>query len=418
MIDTVGGLTSNWDYRIYLGRQLFVWFYDRRITRSETALADLTSRRGDTIEKLKTATKFYSTQTLLEKYGGGSEMTEDDRRSAMSRKGSLAGFDGQQSLRMRNVNNLSQGSVRGKPPQMYLSSSGHQQPQAPQPQNPGQGAAPQQSTSSGEPLSLSPSQLQVQEQLRQQQNLRPLSLPGHPISSIISTQSSPTRTTFNIPAPPTAPAYAPPPGVIDSLEAETDNARSWYDRLLDILIGEDETSTKARYALICSNCRMVNGLAPPGTKSLSEVGRWGCGRCGTMNGKDIEVKRKKGPATVRKEGDVKEVKELIEREIAEEMLGKSVKKGSGRRRGSIKGWTKQIQELQAQQEGEEGEEEEEEEEGDEEEEEMQVLLEKNRGKDIDREGESQIESNDEVRDGEVQEVQEQRKGRKKVKEKR
>jgi len=75
-----------------------------------------------------------------------------------------------------------------------------------------------------------------------------------------------------------------------------------------------------------------------------------------MNGKDAVAKRKKGPATVRKEGDVKEVKELIEQEIAEEMLGRSVKKGSGRRRGSITGWTKQIQELQAQQEGEEGEE--------------------------------------------------------------
>ena len=163
-----------------------------------------------------------------------------------------------------------------------------------------------------------------------------------------------------------------------------DSTRSWYDRLLDVLIGEDETSTKARYALICSNCRMVNGLAPPGTKSLSEVGRWGCGRCGKMNGNDVEIKRKKGPATVRKEGDVNEVKELIEREIAEEMLGKSVKKGSGRRRGSIKGWTKQIQELQAQQEGEEEEEEEEEEEG----EEMQAILKKNRGEVMDREGES------------------------------
>jgi len=74
-----------------------------------------------------------------------------------------------------------------------------------------------------------------------------------------------------------------------------------------------------------------------------------------MNGKDLP-KKKKGPATVRKEGDVKEVKEMIEREIAEEMLGKSVKKGSGRSRGSIRGWTKQIQELQSQQEGEEGEE--------------------------------------------------------------
>jgi hypothetical protein len=29
---------------------------------------------------------------------------------------------------------------------------------------------------------------------------------------------------------------------------------------------------------------MVNGLAPPGTRSLDEMEEWGCARCGTMNG--------------------------------------------------------------------------------------------------------------------------------------
>ena len=288
-------------------------------------------------------------------------MTEDDRRSVMSRKGSMAGptgFDGmngQQSLRMRSIPGAAQGSVRGKLPQMQIIPSG--QPQAQQQQQQ-QGQALQQGRSTSpagvDPLSTSPSQQQVQDQLRLQQSLRPITLPGQIApGGTGSPQPSPTRTTFSIPPPPTAPAYPPAPGAGDYLEPQTDDgSRSWYDRLLDILIGEDETAAKARFALICNSCRMVNGLAPPGTKSLAEIGRWGCARCGTMNGKDLP-KKKKGPATVRKEGDVREVKELIEREIAEEMLGKSVKKGSGRSRGSIRGWTKQIQELQAQQEAEE-----------------------------------------------------------------
>jgi len=69
------------------------------------------------------------------------------------------------------------------------------------------------------------------------------------------------------------------------LQPEEAAAPKWYDRILDVLLGEDEMSAKARLALICKNCRMVNGLAPPGTRSLEEMEQWGCARCGTMNGK-------------------------------------------------------------------------------------------------------------------------------------
>lgn len=409
----VGGPIS-----IYLGRRLLVWFYDHRITSTENTLTDLTNERAETIEKLKTATKFYSTQSLLEKYGGGSEITEDDRRSVMSRKGSMAGptgfegMNGQQSLRMRSHPGAGQGSVRGKFPQMHITPPGQpqtsQQQQQQQQQLQGVQALHQGRSASPagvDPLSISPSQQQVQDQLRSQQSLRPITLPGQIVpGGTGSPQPSPTRTTFSIPHPPTAPAYPPAPGAGDYLEPQTDHgSHSWYDRLLDVLIGEDETAAKARYALICNSCRMVNGLAPPGTKSLTEIGRWGCARCGTMNGKDLP-KRKKGPSTVRKEGDVSEVKELIEQEIAEEMLGKSVKKGSGRSRGSIRGWTKQIQELQAQQEGEEGEEEEEEEGGEEEE-----------GKDEEKEESSDGEGDEEVKHRKMEERKMHHKGNSKGK---
>jgi len=58
---------------------------------------------------------------------------------------------------------------------------------------------------------------------------------------------------------------------------------------MDTLMGEDETLSKNRFALICQNCRLVNGQAPPGTISLEDVGRWRCAGCGTLNGEESEA---------------------------------------------------------------------------------------------------------------------------------
>lgn len=79
-----------------------------------------------------------------------------------------------------------------------------------------------------------------------------------------------------------APSYPSAPSFGDS---------RWYDRILDALLGEDETSSKNRFALICSKCRLVNGQAPPGAKSLEDVGIWRCSGCGAMNGKESEASK-------------------------------------------------------------------------------------------------------------------------------
>lgn len=68
-----------------------------------------------------------------------------------------------------------------------------------------------------------------------------------------------------------------------------------------MLLGEDETSSKNRMVLICSSCRLVNGQAPPGTKTLAELGKWKCFGCGTLNGEEDEAAKA-----------VKEMKEMIE----------------------------------------------------------------------------------------------------------
>ena len=65
----------------------------------------------------------------------------------------------------------------------------------------------------------------------------------------------------------------------------------WYDRVFDVLLGEDETAAKNRIVLLCSSCKLVNGQAPPGTRSLAEVGVWRCMACHAKNGVENEGKR-------------------------------------------------------------------------------------------------------------------------------
>lgn len=65
----------------------------------------------------------------------------------------------------------------------------------------------------------------------------------------------------------------------------------WYDRIMDLLLGEDETASKNRIVLICKHCRLVNGQAPPDTNSLGDLGVWKCMACASMNGEENEGKR-------------------------------------------------------------------------------------------------------------------------------
>ena len=60
---------------------------------------------------------------------------------------------------------------------------------------------------------------------------------------------------------------------------------------MDLLLGEDEMNPKNRLVLICKQCRLVNGQAPPGVKTLEDVGKWRCLECGSMNGEESEAKK-------------------------------------------------------------------------------------------------------------------------------
>jgi hypothetical protein len=56
--------------RLYLGRLALTTYYNYRTSRLQTHLEELQTQRDITIDKLKAATKYNSTQQLLEKYGG------------------------------------------------------------------------------------------------------------------------------------------------------------------------------------------------------------------------------------------------------------------------------------------------------------------------------------------------------------
>ena len=60
---------------------------------------------------------------------------------------------------------------------------------------------------------------------------------------------------------------------------------------MDVLLGEDESQPKNRIVLICKQCRLVNGQAPPGIKQVEDIGRWRCSGCGMMNGEESEAKK-------------------------------------------------------------------------------------------------------------------------------
>lgn len=68
------------------------------------------------------------------------------------------------------------------------------------------------------------------------------------------------------------------------------------------MLGEDETAAKNRLALICTECRLVNGQAPPGVRTLEDVGRWRCGGCGSWNGVDARKAAREVVESVRRDG--------------------------------------------------------------------------------------------------------------------
>ncbi|KAJ9292651.1 hypothetical protein DTO271G3_8544 [Paecilomyces variotii] len=225
---------------IYAVRAVASKLFEYQISKTQRHLDSLNAQREATIEKLKIATKYNSTQQLLEKYGGESPKPTPPR--------------GGEHQKQREPGNKPetprQGGRTGLPPPP---TANIRRPQE-RPQQPATPVSPPQDAG---PSPLPPSFAEMQD----------------------------------FPRPPPSvdePGFAP--NAFPASAQYHENPR-WYDRLMDVLLGEDETLPKNRLALICSNCRLVNGQAPPGVKSLEEVGKWRCGGCGAWNGEESEAEK-------------------------------------------------------------------------------------------------------------------------------
>lgn len=224
--------TANYS-RMYLVRTAIASYYTYRIDSVTSRLEEQQTQRAKTIDKLKAATKYNSTQQLLEKYGGAPPQAPKPKAK------------GQSPARIPKKVPSSDAPVRTSmgPPATANIQRNHEppsQPSTPQPM-PMRQDIPQIGTPAmHRPLMRQPSQAEFAP------------------NAFLST-----------------PQYD---------QGDINAGGNWYDRILDLLLGDDETSPKNRMVLICKHCRLVNGQAPPGVKRMEELGKWRCIGCGGWNG--------------------------------------------------------------------------------------------------------------------------------------
>lgn len=203
------------------------------IARQQSHVERLQKQRAEKIAELKKATRYDSTQELLQKYGGAPPTPRpEETKQDSKKKATDTNQKPQQNVQRTGIPPPPTANIPGRTPTQPIrppSRNGTLSPQVPQ-------------------------------------NL---------VQSPVTTEE-----------PGFAPnAFSQPPPSSSAYDVE----RHWYDRVFDLVLGEDETLAKNRLALICQNCRLVNGQAPPGVKTLEELGRWRCQSCGTMNGIHAEA---------------------------------------------------------------------------------------------------------------------------------
>lgn len=210
----------------------------------------MVKERDQKIAQLKKATRYDSTQELLNKYGGSTPRSQSGEKQGTKRKANPSKAGGQQPQTHRTgITPPPTANIPGRSPHGRQAGLGPSTPQ----QDVTVGTPPQSSRNPRSSLSSATTY-------------------HSPDSNFYPDEPGFAPNAF--PAPPPTP-YAYPP---------EQQQHRWYDRILDVMLGEDETLAKNRLALICANCRLVNGQAAPGVRSLGGIGRWRCGSCGAWNG--------------------------------------------------------------------------------------------------------------------------------------
>ncbi|KAF2007047.1 hypothetical protein P154DRAFT_421527 [Amniculicola lignicola CBS 123094] len=233
-----GSVMAGGPVLIFLIRTATTKYYDYRIASTQAYLENLNKERDSTIERLKAATKYNSTQQLLEKYGSSPKTKESPSHTRRKSHGHQKQQQQQQQQQQGPRTNIA------PPPTANVPRIGNEHPQTPQ------RAASKPTTPQGPPPDL----IEIQPDSAGEE-FAPNAFSRPELTRQYSTAPSAAQT-------------------------------HWYDRILDALLGEDETQAKNRLALICGECRLVNGQAPPGTVTLEDVGKWRCGGCGAWNGEE------------------------------------------------------------------------------------------------------------------------------------
>ncbi|KAI1160829.1 hypothetical protein F5B18DRAFT_488653 [Nemania serpens] len=232
---------------IYVIRATANAYFSFRLDTLEKRLKDRQTERATAIQKLKDATKYDSTLELLEKYGGSTE----NRNRTKNQKDPHQETPTQDNdgSRKKHRQSIDSSHLTGRTHLPLPPTANIQRP----------------STASGVPPN------------RQGQFSSP---------RLDSIPSSPRPQ----PIEEFAPNAGPPPPTYNQYEPNTGPPR-WFDRILDLMMGEDETAPKNRIVLICQKCRLVNGQAPPGVKNVAELGAWKCMGCGATHGEIDEGKK-------------------------------------------------------------------------------------------------------------------------------
>ena len=229
---------------IYIVRSAITVAFDWRLSQQQAYIEALQKQRDVKIADLKKATRYDSTQELLQKYGGAGKSTPSKSQQQT-----------QQGMK-RKITPIREPQRTGLPPPPTANIPRRITGSAPStPERPNVDITPPVSARTQSPLSATVF-------MESAANVAP-DEPGFAPNA------------FSNPPQQARPVYEQP--------------SKWYDRIMDVLLGEDETLAKNRVVLICSNCRLVNGQAPPGVKDLEEVGKWKCGGCGAWNGVQSEA---------------------------------------------------------------------------------------------------------------------------------
>lgn len=228
---------------IYAARALNTTFYSLRIGSLEARLEEQQAERAKTIQKLKDMTKYDSTMELIEKYGGSEGTPQSGRKKVHDAHDAHDAGRGNKSAQNTPGRGTPSRTSLPPPPTANI-----------QRRSPAPGEA-------GTPLAMPG---------RDSPLPPPSADPLDPSAEWAPNAFDPSRATAHLPARPDT---------------------HWYDRLFDVLLGEDETAAKNRIVLICRSCRLVNGLAPPGTRTLAGLGVWKCMACGAANGEADEGRK-------------------------------------------------------------------------------------------------------------------------------